>query len=277
MAGPRIVRFVWIVTIALALLGLALQIYYRHDRVMLSRLAVQLDAGRSLTSEQRLERYVAFAHGDLVLLRGPEDLSSGLVRLYYRLNPLHPGPADVLRWGADYRGSCGSQSSVVVALLQARGIPSRHLFVFNRRGESVHDIVEARIGGRWVVADPQFRLVFRRPDGQLATARDLADDKRILHAFADSIPRYAGTYTYDSTGNMNWRKVPVVLPALKALLERTIGPERVSRIVRPGLWMWPKAFYSLVCFALAVCGAALALSMRPPRGARAVRWTQAPR
>lgn len=261
-------RLVWALTIALVVVGVTLQVTYRYDRAMLDRLADVLDAGRDSSAEQRLARYVAYAHEDVRVLRSPADIRSPLVRLWYRYNPLHPSAADVLRWGADYRGSCGSQSNVVVALLQSQGVPSRHLLLFDRGGRSIHDVVEASVGGRWVVADPQFGLVFRRPDGWLATARDLATDKRILHAFADSIPRYASTYTYDSTGNMNWRKFPVVLPALRTLLVRTIGPERVKRIVRPGLWMWPKAFYSIVCFVLAACGALLGLALgRRARGA----------
>ncbi len=267
-----LVRLAWTATIVLVAAGLALQSAYRYDRAMLARLAEVLDAGQDPSPEQRLVRYVAYSHQEVRVLRGPEDIRSGLVRLWYRFNPLHPGPGDVLRWGGDYRGSCGSQSSVVVAMLQSRGVPSRHLMLFDPGGRSIHDVVEASIGGRWVVADPQFGLVFRRPDGQLATARDLATDKRILRAFTDSIPRYAGLYTYDSTANMNWRKVPVVLPALRAVLVRTIGPERVRDMVRPGLWMWPKAFYSVVCFTLAGLSALLALVLgrRGRRKAQAV-------
>ena len=44
----------------------------------------------------------------------------------------------------------------------------------------------------------------------------------------------------------------MILPAIHAALSRMLGPERVSRIVRPDIWMWPRLFYSLVCLVLSV-------------------------
>jgi hypothetical protein len=263
-------RPAWILALAFALLSAVFLVVHQSDRRLVAALAARLDAGRQLTSEQRLALYTGFAHSELGSPRY-EDLHPRPVRLYYRFNPLHPGPGDVLRWGPDYRGTCGSRANVTIALLQQRGVPARHLFLLDERGRSIHDVVEARIDGTWVVADANYGIVYRRPDGSLATAADLASKPALFHAHVDTIADYDRRYTYESVAHMNWGKIPVLLPAFRGMLERVLGRDRVAEIQRPGIWMWPWAFYSVAWAVLAVFAAAVALrgssraKVRPPR------------
>ena len=252
----RLARLAWAGAIALALASAALYVAYQSDRRLLAQLAEQVDAGRLLTDEQRLVAYVDFTTHEL---RNPrfEEIESWPVRLYYHLNPLHPGPGDVLRWGSDYRGPCGSHARVLVAMLQSRGMDVHPLLLLNQRGNSIHTVTEATIGGRPVVADGDFGIVFRRRDGALAGAMDLAADTTFFRAQVETIPGYPRQYNYDSTTALNWRKIPVLLPAVHALLVKILGPERVKEMRRPGIWMWPQAFYSLACLMLSICLAVL--------------------
>lgn len=256
----RLARLAWAGALALALASAALYVIYQGDRRLLAQLADQVDAGRQLTDEQRLVLYVDFTTHQL---RDPhfEEIEPWPVRLYYLLNPLHPGPGDVVRWGSDYRGPCGSHSRVLVAMLQSRGIDVLPLLLLDGRGKSLHTVVRAFIGGRWVVADGDFGIVYRRRDGALASAADLAADTAFFRAQVDTIPGYPPFYNFDATTLFNWRKIPVVLPAVHALLVKVLGPERVKEIRRPGIWMWPQAFYSLGCLILSIGLAILGWSL----------------
>jgi hypothetical protein len=244
-----------------AVLGVALAGLYLHDLRLLAQTARKVDAGRNLTPEQRLVEYVAFADREI---RDPkiQDLPP-LVRLYYRLNPQHPGAGDVLRWGSDYRGGCGSHTRVVTAMLQSAGIPCRTLLLLDDKGESYHSVVEAKIGGRWVIGDAYYGIVFRRADGALATAEEIRRDRATFLAQVEHVPGYdVRLYDYDPVTRFNWNKIPVVLPAIRRLLVRLIGESRVRDIVRPSIWIWPQESYSLLCLLLAGGFGMLAMRLR---------------
>jgi len=235
----------------LALLGATLFAAHVNELHLIARVAERIDAGRVLAGDERLATYVRFARDGLYDPQGLAEVQPWPIRIYYRLNPLHPGAGDVLQWGSDYRGSCGSHSRVVAAMLRARGTPSRLRLLLDERMKSVHTVVEARVGDRWIVGDAEYGIAFRGRDGVPATAADLAADSALFHAQVDTIPGYNPHFVYASTTLLNWHKIPVILPSIHAVLVRILGPERVARLVRPSIWMWPRAFYALVCLILA--------------------------
>ncbi len=246
-------RIALALAVVFGIAGALLLLGYRSDQRMIAALADRLDAGATSTPREDLERYVRFAATEL---RDPsyDQIEPWPVRLYYRFNPLHPGPADVLRWGSDYRGACGSHTRVVVALLEQRGVPCHPLLLLDAGGRSIHTVVEARIDGRWVVADALYGIVYQRRDGSLASAQDLAADTALFHAQTRDARDYDPRYDYDSVTLINWRKVPVIMPAVRSLLVHAIGEESVRELRRPRVWMRPRLFYGSVSLALAgVC------------------------
>jgi hypothetical protein len=266
----RLSYLAWIGAVLFALLSAALFAAHRSELRMVAQIAARIDAGGQLSGDQRLARYVRFASSELYDPQGLTEVHPWPIRLYYRLNPLHPGPGDVLQWGSDYRGSCGSHSRVVAAMLRARGTPSRLRLLLDGRKRSIHTVVEARVGERWVVADAQYGIAFQRWDGAPATVADLAADAALFHAQVDTVPGYNPSYVYESTTLLNWHKDPVILPAIRAALVRLLGPERVAGLVRPSIWMWPRAFYSLACLILSAACALVAVRLaRAARSAAA--------
>jgi hypothetical protein len=262
-SGRTFIRLARLGSAVFALLGAALLLCYASDRALLARTARQVDAGRALTPEQRLVAYVDFAHRTI---RHPtyRDLPAGLVRLYYRFNPFHPGPGDVLRWGGDYRGSCGSHVRVVVAMLQASGVRCHHLQILDAAGQPTHSVVQARIEGRWVVADALYGIVFRRRDGALASVEDLVADHPNFLAQVQGVRGYDTVhYDFKHVTSFNWKKIPVILPTIHWALERALGPERVAHMVRPRIWMWPQEFYAMAC--LMASGLLLVAAVWPGR------------
>ena len=263
-------RALWTGALFFAVLSATLFAAHSSERRLMMRLAERVDAGRQLPAGQRLALYVRFARRELFDPRGPQDVHPWPVRVYYMLNPLHPGPGDVVQWGSDYRGSCGSHSRVVHAMLEARGVPSRLRLLLDDRGRSIHTVVEVLEGGRWVVGDAAYGVAFLRRDGAPATAADLAADTANFHAQVAGIHGYDPAFDYNSTTLLNWQKVPVILPALRAGLERILGTERVAGFVRPSLWMWPRLFYAWVSLLL-LAGCALWARRRQAVGRETAR------
>jgi hypothetical protein len=250
----RLSRAAWIIAAILAVVGAILTWDSVRERAFIGRIALTLEQGRPMSETERLETYVQYAHDQIRKNRRIEDISSPLVRLYYRFNPTHPSAADVLRWGSDYRGGCGSHVRVVVALLRAAGIQSRPLIILGPSSQNIHTVVEARIDDRWVVADALYDIVFRRADGQLASAKDLVQDRAVFHSQVDTVPGYdAKHYDYDQVTIFNWNKIPVVLPAIRRALVALMGEAKVRDITRPTIWMWPATLFAVVSF----CGAAV--------------------
>ena len=257
----RRVRLFVAMTIVLGLLGAGLVVLHGYDQRRLTSTAETVAGGDPLTDAQLFERYVLFAYANL---KHPSygELPNEGVRLYYLLNPMHPSAGDVLRWGVDYRGPCGSSSRVVVAMLKSRGIPARPLLLLDEHGESIHTVVEAHVEGRWVVGDPSMGVVYHDAAGRLLTRDQLAEDTALFLSNVAAHAEYPAAYRYDSVTRFNWRKIPVVLPAIRALLVATIGERRVESIVRPVIWMHPKLVYGLIILALASLCAWLALRSR---------------
>jgi hypothetical protein len=236
----------------LALIGVAQLSAYRADRLLVARTARQVLGGAETTEEQRLLRAIAFTSEHLRETR-LETLEPWNVRLYYRLNPLHPGPGDVLRHGRDYRGGCGSSTRVAVGLLEADHVKARPLLLLDAKGRSEHTVIQAWVDGRWVIADPLFGFAYRRRDGWLATVEDLRADRGQYFNAVAGMPYYmSGRFGFEHVTLLNWQKIPVLLPAVRAVLAAVIGDDAVDKLVRPRIWMWPQLFYALASVGLSV-------------------------
>jgi hypothetical protein len=274
----RRVSVLWLIAVACMALSAGAWLAHRSEVRTLDELARRVRGEGPKSSEEILVTFTDFVHRSI---RNPgfSDLPP-LVRAYYWLNPVHPGPGDVIRWGSDYRGGCGSHTGVLVAMLRASGIEARPFFLLDSAGSSRHTVVQARIDGRWVISDPNFGILYRRRDGVLATAQEIAADEPRFEEQVASVPGYNPVFRYDHVALLNWRKVPVLLPALRRLLVFLLGEERVGNLARPDVWMWPRAMLALVglCGAIVCAGGAAwsdrALAPAPARDTRRARRMQ---
>jgi len=234
-----------LILIAFALSAVALVSYVSDSRYFGS-LAAEIIGNDTLTEKETFERFVQFAFEEL-RQASYEELPSLWHKLYYKYNPFHPSARDVVKYGGHHTGSCGSYSRVVVALLSQVDIPARVMILRDENDRSLHAVVNARIDGRWRVADPLYGIVFTKPDGGLATADDLRKDRDLFLANANRNPSYPiDVFTYDNFALMNWRKIPVVLPAVREVLAAAIGEQRTASIARPRIWMYPLAAFALL-------------------------------
>jgi hypothetical protein len=237
-------RILWVLSVTFALISASMYAWHLANHRLFDRFVARADAGREFTPADRFAYYV---HYVARTIHDPaREQLPPLVRLYYDVNPLHPGAGDVIRWGSEYRGPCGSHSAVLVAMLKTHRMEARPLFLVDDRGRSVHTVVEARIGGRWVVGDPSYDVVYHRRDGMLAGKEELAADRALFRANVAGVAGYPGLYDYDAWTLLNWEKLPVVLPAIRATAVRAFGEDRVRELTRPAIWMMPRRFYSSV-------------------------------
>jgi hypothetical protein len=120
-------------------------------------------------------------------------------------------------------GSCGSYSMVLGSILHELGYKVR--FAQMKVGDTWggHIIIEAETAKGWVVLDPSFTLYFKRPDGSLA---NFADVHANWNYYKQQVPaNYIDDYAYADVRYTNWTKIPVVMPALRGILNITIGKQ----------------------------------------------------
>jgi hypothetical protein len=125
-------------------------------------------------------------------------------------------------------GSCGSYSMVLGSILHELGYKVR--FAQMKVGDvwGGHIIIEAQTSKGWVVLDPSFNLFFKRPDGRLASFADVHGN---WDYYKQQLPPdYIYDYTYSDVRYTNWSKIPVVMPALRGILNVTIGQKATEEL-----------------------------------------------
>src|SRR6478672_2056118 len=121
------------------------------------------------------------------------------------------------------KGSCGSYSMVLGSILHELGYKVRfaQMKVGNIWGG--HIIIETLTQNGWAVLDPSFDLYFKKPDGKLASFKDVQSNWTY---YKQQLPNdYIHDYAYSDVRYTNWEKIPVVLPALKGVMTLFIGKQ----------------------------------------------------
>ena len=126
------------------------------------------------------------------------------------------------------KGACGSYSMVLGCILHELGFKVRFAQMKVDQTWGGHIIIEAQTKKGWVVLDPSYNVCFSKPDGNLASFKDVHDD---WNHYKSQLPdNYKHEYAYADVRYTNWVKIPVVLPALKLILNNTIGKEATSQV-----------------------------------------------
>ncbi|MFT3703623.1 MAG: transglutaminase domain-containing protein [Agriterribacter sp.] len=124
------------------------------------------------------------------------------------------------------QGACGSYALVMARLLTELDIESR--IVQMKVGDVFggHNIVEAKYKDSWIVVDPLYDLFFTRPDGSLASFSDVQNNWSYYKQQLP--PGYDDRYRYEGVRYTNWSKVPIIMPALKKILDVFMGKEKAD-------------------------------------------------
>lgn len=132
-------------------------------------------------------------------------------------------------------GACGDRVQVLGLALNTAGFEAR---VAQMKVQGVfggHIVAEALINGRWIVLDPLFNLAFENADGSLATFSEIRNN---WEYFKNQTPSdYNPDYSYVAVRYTNWKKIPIIMPAIKKTLDLLIGEEARREIsLRAYFW-----------------------------------------
>jgi hypothetical protein len=142
----------------------------------------------------------------------------------FKSNLLEPTSTDLMT----ARGACGSYSMVLARILQGYNYPVRIAQMKANGVFADHNIVEVKTGHGWVVLDPLFDVYFVNPNHQLASFEDVHNH---WNYYVQQLPpNYDNHYRYEDVRYSNWTKIPVVMPAIKKMLDKTIGKKDADLI-----------------------------------------------
>jgi hypothetical protein len=194
---------------------------YERELFQAIRSDVNSKIGSGDTQDSVLVKLMHASHN---LMTNRESVFEGKPLGGIKAGLLHPTTIDLMT----ANGACGSFSYVLARLYEGYRFPVRIAQMKANGTYAAHNIVEVKTNHGWVVVDPLFDAYFKKPGGGLASFADVQADwdyyRRQLPKNYDSNYRYAGVrYT-------NWTKVPVIFPAVKKVLDLTIGKKEADTI-----------------------------------------------
>lgn len=105
-------------------------------------------------------------------------------------------------------GSCGSASTILARILKANNYKVRlpQMLVDGIYGG--HIVTEVKKGEGWIVLDALYKVYFKRPDGKLASFKEVSAN---WNYYKLQVPaNYPSNYDYDDARYTNWEKFPVL-------------------------------------------------------------------
>jgi len=142
----------------------------------------------------------------------------------FKSDLLEPASIDLMT----ARGACGSFSMVLSRILQGYQFDVRIAQMKAGGVYAAHNIVEAKTTHGWVVLDPLFDAYFVNPAQKLASFAEVKDNWAYYQKQLP--PGYDMKYDYEGVRYTNWAKVPVILPAIKYVLDKTLGKPAADTI-----------------------------------------------
>jgi hypothetical protein len=142
----------------------------------------------------------------------------------FKSDLLEPASIDLMT----AKGACGSFSMVLARLLQDYKFKVRIAQMKSNGVFAAHNIVEAETSHGWVVLDPLFDVYFEKPSRQLASFEDVKNNWNYYKTQLP--PGYDLKYRFEDVRYSNWTKIPIFLPAVKKLLDLTVGKAKADDI-----------------------------------------------
>ena len=133
-------------------------------------------------------------------------------------------------------GPCGTMSRVLLNALWTVGIPARKLHLLSGTG---HTMVEFSHERRWIVISPSdSSFIWRLSDGRPATVQEIANNPLVFRDIYLKRPGFQ--YTFDSTANIRWAKLPRLL---HKTVQRVMGQEAFASMETPRWYETPRTLF----------------------------------
>jgi hypothetical protein len=114
---------------------------------------------------------------------------------------------------------CGSATNAFLNLARSNGLSVRRLLLLRPDGRAKHVVAEVLIDGRWVIADPAYRILMRDANGRLLTREELGNPSLFAEA-TGAVPNYPQEYTYESIAHVRLSRLPLGGLPLKRFLDK---------------------------------------------------------
>ena len=114
---------------------------------------------------------------------------------------------------------CGTATNAFLNLARSNGLSARRLLLLTTDGEAKHVVAEVLIDGRWVVADPAYRILLRDAKGHLLTREEVRNPVVLAEATA-AVPNYPKEYTYERVAHVRLARLPMQGFHLRWILEK---------------------------------------------------------
>jgi len=103
---------------------------------------------------------------------------------------------------------CGTATNAFLNLARSNGLSARRLLLMTPDNKAKHVVAEILIDGRWVVADPAYRILLRDANGHLLTREELRNPA-VLEEATRSVPNYPKEYTYEKFAHVRLARLPL--------------------------------------------------------------------
>jgi Transglutaminase-like superfamily len=123
---------------------------------------------------------------------------------------------------------CGTATNAFLNLARSNGLTVRRLLLLSPERKAKHVVAEVWIEGRWVIADPSFRVLLRDSKGGLLTREELRNPATFAEA-TSLIPNYPKEYSYEKVAHVRLARLPFEGFHLRGTLDKAL-PDWEERI-----------------------------------------------
>jgi transglutaminase-like putative cysteine protease len=116
---------------------------------------------------------------------------------------------------------CGTATNAFLNLARSNGLSARRLLLLTPDRKAKHVVAEVLIDGRWVVADPAYRILLRDAKEHLLTREELRNPGVLAEA-TSAVPNYPKEYTYDTVAHVRLARLPMQGFHLRWILDKTV-------------------------------------------------------
>lgn len=115
---------------------------------------------------------------------------------------------------------CGTATNAFLNLARSNGLSARRLLLLSPDRKAKHVVAEVLIDGRWVVADPAYRILLRDAKGHLLTREELRNPAVLAEA-TSAVPNYPKEYSYEMVAQVRLARLPMQGFHLHWILDKT--------------------------------------------------------
>jgi hypothetical protein len=206
---------------------LATLFYFRMEAKYESELfqAIRTDVNNKIQpGDSQDSMVVKVMHACHDLLTNREAVFGNATFTGIKADLMHPTTVDLMT----ANGACGSFSVVLARLFDGYHYPVRIAQMKANGVFAAHNIVEVQTRNGWAVLDPLFDVYFIKPTRGLASFSDVQHNWAY---YRQQLPKgYDTVYRYADVRYSNWTKIPIILPAVKKILDLALGKPEADTI-----------------------------------------------